>query len=45
MTVAPPNEMLPKSEDDLPAITADQEGLLRAGPERSVFQPSVPPAR
>lgn len=45
MSVAPPKEMLPKRADDLPQITADQEGLLKADPERSAFQPSVPPAR
>lgn len=43
--MASPNEMLPKRADDLPEITADQEGLLRADPELSVFQSSVPPAR
>lgn len=45
MSMASPNEMLPQRADDLPEITADQEGLLRADPECSVFQSSVPPAR
>lgn len=45
MSMALPNEMLPKCADDLPGITADQEGVLRADPECSDFQPNVPPAR